>query len=70
MQEKRVFMHQPFLLAKHIKYQEGSVFSKEIISKAAGTVTLFSDVNPFDKLVGVCRWCSRTLSLAVILVTT
>ena len=32
-------------LADFVEYQQGSVVSKEIISKKAGTVTLFS----FDK---------------------
>lgn len=49
-------------LADFVAYQEGSVVSKEIISKKAGTVTLFSfdkgqglseHTAPFDALVYV-----------------
>ncbi len=52
----------PFPLATHIAYQEGSVVSREIISKPAGTVTLFAfdagqglseHKTPYDALVYV-----------------
>jgi len=40
---------QPITLRDHIGYQEGSVVSREIISKKTGTVTLFA----FDKGQGL-----------------
>ena len=42
-------MTKEFDMAKAIVYQEGSVISKEIIKKSAGTVTLFA----FDKGQGL-----------------
>lgn len=53
---------QVFALKKMVEYQDGSVVSKEIIKKPAGTVTLFAFAQgqglsehtaPFDALVNV-----------------
>ena len=60
MKEKDKLKAQPLKLADLINYQEGSVVSREIISKKTGTVTLFAfdqgqglseHTAPFDALV-------------------
>ena len=60
MKEKDKLKAQPLKLADLINYQEGSVVSREIISKKTGTITLFAfdqgqglseHTAPFDALV-------------------
>jgi len=56
-------MNQPFQLAESIKYQEGSVVSREIINKPTGTVTLFA----FDKDQGLSEHTTPFGALVYIL---
>lgn len=56
-------MNKPFDLTENIKYQEGSVVSKEIISKSQGTVTLFA----FDKGQGLSEHATPYEALVYIL---